>query len=64
MNTPILEMRNITKEFPGVKALNNVSFRVAQGEMHSWWVKTRRQIDCGESVTRFIHTGNTAGILS
>jgi putative multiple sugar transport system ATP-binding protein len=34
MSTPILEMRNITKEFPGVKALNNVSFRVAQGEIH------------------------------
>lgn len=34
MNTPILEMRSITKEFPGVKALNNVSFRVAQGEIH------------------------------
>ncbi|MBX0328075.1 ATP-binding cassette domain-containing protein [Oscillochloris sp. ZM17-4] len=35
MNTPpILEMRGITKEFPGVKALDNVSFRVAQGEIH------------------------------
>jgi putative multiple sugar transport system ATP-binding protein len=34
MDTPLLEMRNITKEFPGVKALNNVSFRVAQGEIH------------------------------
>ncbi len=34
MSTPILEMRNITKEFPGVRALNNVSFRVAQGEIH------------------------------
>ncbi len=34
MSTPILEMRNITKEFPGVKALNNVSFRVAAGEIH------------------------------
>jgi putative multiple sugar transport system ATP-binding protein len=31
---PILEMKNITKEFPGVKALNNVSFRVASGEIH------------------------------
>ena len=31
---PILEMKNITKEFPGVKALNNVSFRVAAGEIH------------------------------
>lgn len=34
MSTPILEMKNITKEFPGVKALNNVSFRVAKGEIH------------------------------
>ena len=32
--SPILEMKNITKTFPGVKALNNVSFRVAQGEIH------------------------------
>ncbi|HPD40146.1 MAG TPA: sugar ABC transporter ATP-binding protein, partial [Anaerolineae bacterium] len=34
MDTPILEMRNITKEFPGVRALNNVSFRVTRGEIH------------------------------
>jgi putative multiple sugar transport system ATP-binding protein len=34
MSTPILEMRNITKEFPGVKALNNVTFSVEQGEIH------------------------------
>lgn len=34
MSAPILEMRTITKEFPGVKALNNVSFRVAKGEIH------------------------------
>jgi putative multiple sugar transport system ATP-binding protein len=27
-------MKTITKEFPGVKALNNVSFQVAQGEIH------------------------------
>lgn len=33
-DTPILEMKNITKEFPGVKALDNVSFRVAEGEIH------------------------------
>ena len=31
---PILEMKSITKTFPGVKALNNVSFRVAAGEIH------------------------------
>jgi putative multiple sugar transport system ATP-binding protein len=34
MSTPILEMKNITKEFPGVKALNNVTFAVNQGEIH------------------------------
>ncbi len=34
MTAPILEMKNITKEFPGVKALDNVSFRVAEGEIH------------------------------
>jgi putative multiple sugar transport system ATP-binding protein len=35
MSDVILEMRNITKTFPGVKALNNVSFSVAQGEIHA-----------------------------
>lgn len=30
----ILEMRNITKEFPGVKALSNVNFKVRRGEIH------------------------------
>jgi putative multiple sugar transport system ATP-binding protein len=31
----ILEMRNITKTFPGVKALDNVSFSVSPGEIHA-----------------------------
>lgn len=30
----ILEMKNITKEFPGVKALDNVNFQVKEGEIH------------------------------
>ena len=34
MITPILEMRNITKTFPGVRALSDVSFSVAKGEIH------------------------------
>ncbi len=34
MKSPILEMRNIVKEFPGVKALRNVSFAVTEGEIH------------------------------
>ena len=31
----ILEMKNITKEFPGVKALDNVNLRVERGEIHA-----------------------------
>ncbi|KPL75499.1 ABC transporter ATP-binding protein [Ornatilinea apprima] len=34
MKPPILEMKNITKEFPGVKALSDVSFAVTEGEIH------------------------------
>ncbi|MBR4573633.1 MAG: ATP-binding cassette domain-containing protein [Lachnospiraceae bacterium] len=31
----ILEMKNITKTFPGVKALDNVNFQVEEGEIHA-----------------------------
>ena len=31
----ILEMRNITKSFGGVKALDNVNFKVLSGEIHA-----------------------------
>lgn len=34
MDDYILEMNDITKEFPGVKALNQVSFKVKRGEIH------------------------------
>ena len=34
MSDYILEMQNITKEFPGVKALDNVNFKVERGEIH------------------------------
>lgn len=33
--TTILEMRDITKEFPGVKALDRVNLSVAKGEIHA-----------------------------
>jgi galactofuranose transport system ATP-binding protein len=32
---PVVEMREISIEFPGVKALDNVSFRMYPGEVHS-----------------------------
>lgn len=35
MSYAILEMRHITKEFPGVKALDNVSLTVERGEIHA-----------------------------
>lgn len=35
MSDVILEMRNIGKEFPGVKALKDVSFSVERGEIHA-----------------------------
>ena len=34
-HTVILEMRSITKEVPGVKALSEVSLRVKAGESHA-----------------------------
>lgn len=35
MQSAILEMRNITKVFPGVKALDNVNLKVERGEIHA-----------------------------
>ena len=35
MGRVILEMKNITKTFPGVKALDNVNFKVEEGEIHA-----------------------------
>lgn len=34
MSVPILEMKNITKEFPGVKALDDVSIKVESQQIH------------------------------
>ena len=35
MENNLLEMNNITKEFPGVKALNNVSLTIKNGSVHA-----------------------------
>jgi ABC-type uncharacterized transport system ATPase subunit len=31
----ILEVRNVSKEFPGAKTMNTVSFRVIEGVVHN-----------------------------
>jgi ABC-type sugar transport system ATPase subunit len=33
--TPLIEMRGITKKFPGVIALDNVDFDLMAGEIHA-----------------------------
>jgi putative multiple sugar transport system ATP-binding protein len=53
MSDVILEMRNITKTFPGVKALDNVSFSVNQGEIHAL---------VGENGAVYTHTVRILGI--
>lgn len=35
MNQPVLQMRNITKSFPGVMALKSVDFDLLKGEVHA-----------------------------
>lgn len=42
MSEYILEMRDITKEFPGVKALDNVQLKVRPGTIHALMGKTAR----------------------
>src|SRR5258706_4081642 len=34
MDEPLLQMRNISKTFPGVRALDDVTFEVRAGEVH------------------------------
>lgn len=38
----VLEFQNISKYFPGVKALDQVSFQAHSGEVLAFWVKTAR----------------------
>ena len=55
MSDVILEMRNITKTFPGVKALDNVSFSVDSGrDPCSGGRKRSGKIDPDECVKRCI----------
>ena len=49
----LLEMRDITKTFPGVKALDSVNLTVADGEIHAACRRERRrQVDADEGAVR------------
>ena len=36
----VLEMKNITKIFPGTIANDDISLNLKKGEIHAFWVKT------------------------
>lgn len=42
-NDYILEFRNVCKVFPGVKALDNISFGVRRGTIHCLMGKTEQE---------------------
>ena len=42
MGEVIVSMKNITKTFPGVKALDNVNFELRSGEVMALLAKTAR----------------------
>lgn len=44
MGELIMELKNVTKYFPGVIALNDMSFQVRTGEVHGLIGKRRRKI--------------------
>ena len=39
---PMLEVRGLVKEYPGVKALDGVDFEVREGEVHACSARTGR----------------------
>ena len=58
MSEYILEMRGITKTFPGVKALDNVNFKVRRGEIHCRRRKRSRKINTDEGPLRRLPARN------
>ena len=55
MEKILLEMQSITKEFPGVRALDNVTFQVREGEIHALVGEERGgQINLDECFVRLV----------
>ena len=36
----VIEMLHITKEFPGIKANDDITLQLRKGEVHARWAKT------------------------
>ena len=53
-NSVLLEMKNICKSFPGVKALDNVSLTVKRGTVHALMGKTGGQVHPDEVPVRHL----------
>jgi sugar ABC transporter, ATP binding protein len=50
--TKLLELKNISKTFPGVKALQNVNLDLKAGEVLGLWRERRGKIDADEDPHR------------
>ena len=48
----ILEMKDISKHFSGVKALDKIQFNLRKGEIHSSWRKWSRKINYDQNPGR------------
>ncbi|MFI3312552.1 MAG: sugar ABC transporter ATP-binding protein, partial [Eubacteriales bacterium] len=63
MESYILEMKNITKIFPGVKALDNVSFSLKPGEVHALMGENGAGKSTFIKVITGVHKANEGEIL-
>ena len=62
-NETILEMKNITKDFPGVRALDNINFELRKGEIHALVGENGAGKSTLMSVLAGVHTDFTGTII-
>ena len=63
MHEYILQLKNITKEFPGVKALNNVNLDVKKGEVHALVGKMVQEVNINKIICGVYPCGTYKGQL-